>query len=114
MPSPPFCPFVERVLGRLWQAELHEPNPHFQCDYRIAWLTLLYAARGYSQPFVAATYSVLGLHPDKVWPAIVERRKALLGSLFEEFWGASVSVQTQPPKKPAQSERQKNRRTEAA
>ena len=87
-----------RVLVRLEQAEATEPNPHYRDDIRVAWITALNAARGVSQPHVAATYSVLGLHPLNVWPAIVERRKAELGALYEEFFGGSL-----PPKKPVQS-----------
>jgi hypothetical protein len=92
---------VQRVLSRLERAEWHEPNPHFQDDYRIAWITVLRAFRGELLAHVSASYAVLGLHPDKVWPAILERRKALLGPLFpqEKFFGAD------PPKKPPQSER---------
>lgn len=98
---------VPRVLGKLEDAERSEVNPHFQSDYRIAWITVLRAARGESFPHVSATYAVLGLHPEKVWPAIVERRKALLGGHCEKFPGVSV-----PAKKPVQSEsdpRWKNR-----
>jgi hypothetical protein len=89
-----------RVLRRLEQAEAREIDPHFGDDYRIAWITVLEAARGNPQPTVNATYRVLGLHPDRVWPAIIARRKALLGSYYEAFWGESL-----PPKKPAQSEK---------
>ena len=90
--------FTRRVLSRLEQAELLELNPHLKDDYRIAWITVLYASAGMNQPNVVATYRVLGLHPDKVWPAIVARRKADLGSLSEEFWGEAAS-----PKKPVRS-----------
>jgi hypothetical protein len=91
---------ARRVLSRLEDAELREVNPHFQDDYRIAWITVLRASRGELGAAVSASYAVLGLHPEKVWPAIVERRKAQLGMLYEEIWGVSS-----PPKKPAQSVR---------
>jgi hypothetical protein len=91
---------VRRVLLALEDAESREINPHFQDDIRIAWITVLRASRGESAAHVSASYSVLGLHPEKVWPAIVARRKALLGSLYEEFFGAELA-----PKKPAQSVR---------
>lgn len=90
----------DRVLAHLEDAEAHEPNPHFRDDLRISWITVLNAARGAAEPHVAATYAVLGLHPSKVWPAIVARRKAQLGTLYEDFFGVSL-----PPKKPAQSVR---------
>lgn len=92
---------TSRVLSRLAEAEARELNPHLQCDVRIAWITVSFAARGDPQPDVAATYAVLGLHPLKVWPAIVARRKALLGRFYAEWWGEEL--ESLPPKKPAQS-----------
>jgi hypothetical protein len=80
----------ERILDYLARAEEQEIDPWLRDDVRIAWITVLRAARRESIPHVSATYTVLGLHPDKVWPAIVERRKILFG---------------QPNKKPVQSER---------
>ena len=97
---------IRRILSRLEQAEWSEPNPHFQDDYRIAWITVRYAARGRKQPLVAATYVVLGLHPDKVWPAIVARRRALLGPSYSKFFGLNPPAMRANDvrwKKPAQS-----------
>lgn len=96
---------VDRILSRLEAAELDELDPHLKCDYRIAWITVICAARGTSQPHVAATYKVLGLHPDRVWSAIVARRKALLGTYYAEFWGEDLPTEVLPPKKPVRSER---------
>ena len=104
---------VRRILLRLETAEAREVNPHFQDDYRIAWITVLRASRGALHPHVTATYAVLGLHPDKVWPAILERRKALLGVFYHKgdlrgtaeprtHTGPSHNL---PPKKPVQSVR---------
>lgn len=109
MPSATSPHLVRRILDQLENAEAHEQNLHLQCDYRIAWITVLNADRGYSQPDVAASYAVLGLHPAKVWPAIVARRKFWLGPLYEEFFGVLL-----PPKKPVQSERRVVRREQAA
>jgi len=89
---------TSRILSRLVQAELREMNPHLRDDYRIAWITVCLAAHGDPEPLVAASYAVLGLHPNKVWPAIVARRKALLGTHYADFWGQPLV-----PKKPAQS-----------
>jgi len=100
---------TRRILSRLELAEGREPDPWFQDDYRIAWITVLRAARGEPIPQVSATYEVLGLHPDRVWPAIIERRKLLLGAEYEEFFGVSL-----PPKKPIQSVRILGREREAA
>lgn len=87
-----------RVLSRLAQAEACELNPHYRDDLRIARLTVAYAASGEAvlcSPDVLASYVVLGLHPQKVWPAIQARRKAL--GLREETGAPPV------PKKAAQS-----------
>lgn len=92
---------TERVLVRLEAAENAEVNPHFRDDIRIAWITVLYADRGYQQPHIAATYAVLGLHPDKVWASIEARRHAQLGREYEKFFGEAALS----PRKPVQSVR---------
>ena len=91
---------ARRILFRLEVAEARELNPHLQTDYRIAWLTVLLASRRIRAPDVEASYRVLGLHPAKVWEAIVWNRKARLGRFYEEFWGVPL-----PPKKPVTSEK---------
>lgn len=88
-----------RILARLEEAKASEPNPHYQDDHRIAWITVLRAGRGETIPHISASYTVLGLHPEMVWASILARRKALLGPWYER-WGWAL-----PPKKPAQSER---------
>lgn len=105
-------PLVRRVLKRLWRAEVCELNPHFQTDYRIAWITTLLAARGDPAPHVAATVTVLGLHPSKIWPARIARRKALLGRAYPLFYDAEGNWIPEPladpwhgtsPRKPVES-----------
>ena len=76
--------FADRVLARLIQSEAHEVNPHLKDDYRQSFITISLALKGDPQPFVSASYRMYGIHPEKLWPAIVARRKALLGSA-EEF-----------------------------
>jgi hypothetical protein len=88
-----------RVWTRIAQVEACEPDPHLRDDLQIAKLTVLYAATGEAvrcSPQVLASYQVLGLHPEKVWPAIEARRKAL---------GPMCAVSGAPPvpKKAAQS-----------
>jgi|SRR5579862_942117 len=96
-----------RVIARLIEAEACEPNPHYVDDLRIARLTVAYAASGEAvlcTPHVLASYMVLGLHPERVWPAICARREALRGRESDA-----------PPKKPAQSVKlwfEKNERRE--
>jgi hypothetical protein len=89
---------MQRILSRLEGAEASEPNTHFRADCRIAWITVLNASRGDLQPFLSATITVLGCHPDQVWPNIVRQRQRLLGQLYEDFYGVNS-----PPKKPARS-----------
>ncbi len=92
----PATRLARRVIARLAQAEVQELNPHYRDDLRIARLTVAYAASGEAvlcSPHVLASYMVLGLHPDRVWPAIQERRAAL--GINEKFWGWNL-----PPKKP--------------
>ena len=98
IPPLPICELSDRVLSRLEASEIAEPDLHLQTDLRIAWITVLYAARNFPEPDVLASYRVLGLHPEKIWPSIVERRKALLGPLYEKFWGAPPTA-----RKPVQS-----------
>ena len=75
---------VERVLAHLERAENKEANPHFRDDYRQTWIAIYTADvkgefdNGWDA-LVSASYRVIGLHPDKVWPAIIARRQALLG-----------------------------------
>jgi hypothetical protein len=86
-----------RVVRRLRTAEATETDPWLRDDIQIARLTVVYAATGEAvccSPDVLASYEILGLHPEKVWPAIQARRKALLGP---------IDVSGAPPKKSAQS-----------
>ncbi|HZW97195.1 MAG TPA: hypothetical protein VFF64_29900 [Candidatus Eremiobacteraceae bacterium] len=100
---------VERILVRLERAVVSELNPHFQTDYCIAWITVLNAARGVAEPHVSATYTVLGIHPDKVWPRIQARRHADLRDEYGKFYsptGELLSFDGESmPRKPAQAER---------
>ena len=97
---------LRRILFHLERAEEHETNPHLQDDCRIAWITVLNAASGVPDPHVRATYAVLGLHPDKVWPAIEARRRAMLRADYEQFFAKDFFAGSSP-KKPVQSERRR-------
>jgi hypothetical protein len=89
---------TEGVLRYLESAEKEENDPWLRDDIRIAWIATLRASRGEAFPYVSATYTVLGMHPDKVWPAIEARRRAMLGADYDKFFGGSSS-----PRKPVQS-----------
>jgi hypothetical protein len=93
--------FANRVLARLIQLEAHEPDVWLREDIRQSFITLSLALKGYSQPFVAASYRMYGLHPDKLYPAILARRKMLLGS--ESFPG-SIKKPVQSVKPPIKKE----------
>jgi len=106
--------FINRILSRLLQAEADPENtPHLQDDYRIARLTVAFAARGSPQPFVEASYAVLGVHPNKVWPAILKRRKSLLGAKYSLWFDEHdqlrsadelrEAIEISAPKKPVRS-----------
>lgn len=89
-------PLSQRVISRLVEAEAREQNAWLRDDLQIARLTVLHAARGDAvlcSPDVLASFEVLGLHPNRVWPAIQARRSAL--GFPEEFAGGEL-----PPKKP--------------
>jgi hypothetical protein len=96
-------PLTRRILLRLEQAEAREPNPHLQDDYRIAWITVLNASRGQREPHVSASYTVLGLHPEKVWPSMVARRRADTGADYDKFFPSTDAPSS--PKKPVRSVR---------
>jgi hypothetical protein len=73
LPAPALLNLARRVVSRLSTAEASESDPWMRDDLRIARLTVVYAASGEAvlcAPDVLASYMVLGLHPDKVWPAI--------------------------------------------
>jgi len=89
------------VLEYLEWAKSQESDPWAQDDLHISWLTVLYASRDLPQPTVRATQVTLGLHPDHVWPAIEERRRAKLGPLYDQIFPASTDADL-PPKKSAQ------------
>lgn len=78
-------PDAPRIMARLIQLEAHEPDVWLRDDYRQSFITLHLALEGNPQPFVSASYQMYGVHPDKLYPAIVARRKALLGPLYEEI-----------------------------
>jgi len=98
-------PLTDRILARLAEAEARELDPWRRDDLRIAWITVLNASRGESAPHFWATYQVLGTSPDQVWPRIVANRKAKLGALYDEIYGADADAVSAAPKKPAQSVR---------
>lgn len=94
-----------RVLLRLEQGEAREPNVHYRDDIRIAWLTCLYAYRSEPMPFVRATYTVLGVHPDEVFPHIQAQRRAKLAGEYAHFYDAEGTLIAKPsaPAKPTHS-----------
>lgn len=72
---------VEHILAYLASAEQAEPDVWARDDYRIAWLTVLYCANSRPTPWAWAFNQVVGGHPSKVIPQLVERARkhAVLG-----------------------------------
>jgi hypothetical protein len=102
----PSLDFTDRTLARLVEAEEREPDAWFRDDYRIARVTVGAARRGSLVPHVEATYAVLGLHPDKVWPRIEAQRQFDLGSDYSAWYDENGNLRVQgSPRKPVQSER---------
>jgi len=46
--------------------------------------TCLNVGRGLADAFAVAGYETLGLHPDDIWPRMVERKRWLMGKYFRE------------------------------
>ncbi len=69
--------FSDRILIRLVDAESRETDPWLRDDIRIARVTVGFARRGSPIPHIEASYAVLGVHPDQIWPRILARREAL-------------------------------------
>jgi hypothetical protein len=84
-----------------------KPDPWIRDDLRQSYITVALAEKGSPIPFVEASYRMYGLHPEKLYPAILARREALLGQS-----GRSTAKRRQigpvplclPPKKPARKE----------
>lgn len=94
----PQVELCDRVVVRLVEAEAKESDAWYRDDYRIARVTMGLVRTGSPIPYIEATYTVLGIHPDQVWPRIVARRGAMLGAEYSNLFGGISS-----PRKPARS-----------
>jgi len=110
---------TERVVAYLEQAEKNEIDPWLRDDLRIAWITAKWSQHGVpewawhrnSPPHSAATYQVLNCLPDEVWPRIVAKRKAKLGSEYSRFYDVNDrAIFSSSVKKPCASERRRTPR----
>lgn len=91
---------VNRILARLIQLEAHESQTHFKDDYRQAFITLSLAVKGNKQPFVCASYAMYGVHPDKLWKKMQDRKRAQLGIDFDlDQLEHDVALRAQSPQK---------------
>lgn len=96
----PLSPMTaSRILDRLMEAEMSEPEIWFRQDYRQAFICVSLASRGEAQPFVTSSYRIFGIHPDNVWPQIMAKRKAKLGKEFPEWFDQAGNLQPDIPKK---------------
>lgn len=85
--------FSQRVLVRLAQAESTEPDVWLRDDIRIAWITVLNCANHKPTPWEWAFNTVIGGHPSKVIPQLVERVRK----------HAEMDLAALPPKRPSVS-----------
>jgi len=92
---------IERVIARLDEAELREPDIWFRQDVRQARIVVALARKGDPAPLVTSSYTVYGLHPDNVWPAILAKSRAKLGREYSEWFDASGMMKPDIPKKPS-------------
>jgi hypothetical protein len=92
---------VERIMARLIQAEAHETDIWYRQDYRQAFICVSLASKGNTEPFMVSSYQVYGLHPDKVWPAILHNRQARLAKEFPDWYDAAGNMRPDVPKKPS-------------
>lgn len=81
---------IAHTLAYLQRAELHEADPWLRDDIRQAWIALSTFERGqhpsFASAWVAASYRMYGLHPAKLFAAVCERRRALLGKDYARFY----------------------------
>lgn len=89
---------TERILAQLIQSEAREVCPHLRDDYRQTFISISKFSKGefetYWDAFVATSYAMYGLHPDKLFDKILARRAWMLGA---------TNVVKFPPKKEAVS-----------
>jgi hypothetical protein len=71
-----------RILDRLQKAELAEPSIWFRQDIRQAFIVVSLAKRGETEPFIASSYRIYGLHPDLVWAKMQANRHAKLAKEY--------------------------------
>jgi hypothetical protein len=98
---------VDRVLARLVQAEAHAETVPGRQHWRQCFITVSLAAKGSPIPFVESSLICYGLHPDKLWPAIVARRKAELGTEYSLWYDAAGNLRPDAPKKDSASTRER-------
>jgi hypothetical protein len=99
-----------RILVRVEESEKRESDPWLRDDLRQSWISLSTYWRGqfptFWEAFVDASYRMYGLHPDAVWPSIMAKRQAKLGSLYSVVHQPNDLSQVEdssvglPPKKP--------------
>lgn len=98
---------AERVLEYLAKAESRELDPWARDDIHVAWLAVLYAARGFVKPWEYAFWSYYGKTPEKAIPIWLERwaaRDAMLGP------GLAEGEEVYPAKRYPQSEKSPTQR----
>jgi hypothetical protein len=90
---------ADRAIEDLARQEMREIDPWLRDDLRQAQITLILAQRGNTEPFVVASYTMYGVHPDKVWSSIQAMRHAKLGAEYSSFYDAAGNDRPDIPKK---------------
>jgi hypothetical protein len=78
--------WFRRIIDQLLDAENAELNPHRKDDYRQARIIIGLCREGNPDPLVTSSYRMYGVHPDLVFVAIREIRKAKLGDEYADFY----------------------------
>jgi hypothetical protein len=81
-----------RILERLQQAEMSEPDIWFRQDYRQAYICVSLAQTDDAQSFITSSYRIYGTHPDQVWRKIMANRRARLGKEYFDWYDANGNL----------------------
>jgi len=92
---------IERVLVRLDETELREPDIWFRQDVRPARIVVALARKNDPQPFVTSSYTVYACHPDHVCANILRNRRAKLGDEYDLWYDSSGMMRPDVLKKPS-------------
>lgn len=82
----------DRVMARLVQAGVCAETTDEKQELRQAFIAVSLAAQGSPIPFIEASYICYGLHPERVWLAILHNRAVRLGVAMPKKTCASERI----------------------